>query len=548
MSVFTITILSEGKKVDAPYVLKAVDVFQEVNRLPHARLVFVDGNPALQEFKLSNTDFFIPGKEIEIKIRYEEDANSENTIFKGIITKQAVEADVYASSLELELKDKAVKMTTLPQNKVYVAQEESDIFRQLIEGNGLNAGDITANTGELEEIVQYHVCDWDFLLTRADISGLWVVCSDGTISVVDPSTIQTANAQHRFSHGIDNILSFHLEIDAEQQLTQVSSTAWDLAENNLTPASQANNFELGLGNLKANELASAVGGTEWQLQSIIPLTGAELQAWANAKLRKSRFAMMKGTLTVKGIPNINLLEVIEIAGVSDRFNGNTIISGIRHRITEDGWFTDVQFGMSAEWYADRIKDMNTTSSNLLPAIQGIHIGVVDAFEADPNELFRLRVQIPAFGADAPSIWARLLSLEAGNGRGFFFRPEVGDEVVVGFLDNDSRQAIVLGSLFGSKQLPPVPNEEITEDNFIKGFFSREGIQIKMDDEKKALHFITSENQSITLDEDAQSIEIKDVNENSILMDADGITIRSAKNIVIEASDNVEIKGSKVDVK
>ena len=55
------------------------------------------------------------------------------------------------------------------------------------------------------------------------------------------------------------------------------------------------------------------------------------------------------------------------------------------------------------------------------------------FKDDPDKEFRVEVKIPAVTPRDGTLWARLCSPDAGKGRGFFFRPEVGDEVVVGFL-------------------------------------------------------------------------------------------------------------------
>ena len=49
-------------------------------------------------------------------------------------------------------------------------------------------------------------------------------------------------------------------------------------------------------------------------------------------------------------------------------------------------------------------------------------------------------------------------------------------------------------------------------------------------------------------DDSEMVEISDQHGNSITMDKNGIALKSAKDLVIEASGNVEIKGSKVDVK
>jgi type VI secretion system secreted protein VgrG len=50
-------------------------------------------------------------------------------------------------------------------------------------------------------------------------------------------------------------------------------------------------------------------------------------------------------------------------------------------------------------------------------------------------------------------WIRVLSSHAGNGRGFYFMPEVGDEVLICFADNDPDQPYVAGSLYHGKAKP-----------------------------------------------------------------------------------------------
>jgi phage gp45-like len=51
-----------------------------------------------------------------------------------------------------------------------------------------------------------------------------------------------------------------------------------------------------------------------------------------------------------------------------------------------------------------------------------------------------------------------------------------------------------------------------------------------------------------LDDDAEKVEVVDQHGNKITMSKDGIVIKSAKDVKIDANGNVEIKGTKVDVK
>lgn len=80
-------ILVEGEELSRSYHVMNVAVEKEVNRIPTAKIVLLDGDPAAQDFELSNQDLFVPGKEIEIKAGYH---SEEDTVFKGIVIKHSL--------------------------------------------------------------------------------------------------------------------------------------------------------------------------------------------------------------------------------------------------------------------------------------------------------------------------------------------------------------------------------------------------------------------------------------------------------------------------
>src|SRR3954469_18659740 len=86
-TVVSSTILSGGTAVSTAYHVLSVVVSKEVNRIPSAQIVMVDGDVASQTFEISNTPDFEPGKEIEIKLGYQ---SSEETVFKGIVVKHSI--------------------------------------------------------------------------------------------------------------------------------------------------------------------------------------------------------------------------------------------------------------------------------------------------------------------------------------------------------------------------------------------------------------------------------------------------------------------------
>ena len=169
-----------------------------------------------------------------------------------------------------------------------------------------------------------------------------------------------------------------------------------------------------------------------------------------------------------------------------------------------------------------------------------------AFEADPDAAYRVKVILPGVDEKAGAVWARLAAPDAGPERGWFFRPEPDDEVVVGFLNDDPRQPVILGALYSAAQAPSLV---VDEANLEKGIVTRQGTTIGFIDDEKASVFIeTPAANKILLSDDQEMVQLSDQHGNVITLNADGVTIKSAKDVIIDASGNVEIKGAKVDVK
>jgi uncharacterized protein involved in type VI secretion and phage assembly len=76
---------------------------------------------------------------------------------------------------------------------------------------------------------------------------------------------------------------------------------------------------------------------------------------------------------------------------------------------------------------------------------------------DPEGLSRVQIRLLYYDGndtqDGP-VWARVAVPFAGADRGAFFIPDVGDEVLVTFLNGDPRFPIVLGGLWNGAQQPP----------------------------------------------------------------------------------------------
>jgi uncharacterized protein involved in type VI secretion and phage assembly len=197
---------------------------------------------------------------------------------------------------------------------------------------------------------------------------------------------------------------------------------------------------------------------------------------------------------------------------------------------------------------------------------GIVIGLVSDLEDEEN-LGRVKVTYPHL-EDQESYWARLATPMAGAGRGTFFRPEKGDEVLVGFEHGDPRRPYILGSLWSQVDQPPEglgPNAE----NNVRLIHSRSGHKIKLDDTqgKEKIEILSKGGHQVRLDDTSgsQKIEVIATGGQKVIIDTTGdqiqivcstgkvkvealsVDVQATSSITLESKGTMSLKGTSVSV-
>ena len=536
-NIVTYEIKVQAKSVDSSYQLLSISVAKEANRIPTAKLVLRDGEAALETFEISEKPDFEPGNKIEIFAGYDSD---NKPLFKGIIIKHSLKIrENGQSEIHIECKDQTIRMTVGRHSRYFPAgQTDKQIMDSLIDlYRGIDK-EVEATTPTHKELVQYHCSDWDFLLSRADINGKLVLVDDGKITVKAPTT--SGSEEVSVLYGA-TILEFEGEMDARNQWSKVASRSWDFAGQSLATAETSSgptSFQEH-GNLSGATLAQTIGLNQYELLHSGEIPQPELQAWTDAAMIKSRLAKIRGRVKVNvGIPTIKPGKLIKLDGLGRRFNGKAYITGIRHIIGEGKWDVHIQFGLSPDWFAHRENIPDFPAGGHLPPIVGLQIGKVVKLENDPDGEHRIQVKIPVLDNEAEGIWARIACLDAGNERGTFFRPEIDDEVVLGFLQQDPRDPIVLGMLNSSNKPAPLVAQDVNHE---KGIFTRSKMEIRFNDDTKTITIKTPAGNMITVDEAEKAITIVDQNKNKIEMNPDGINVNSPKKIQVEAGTDMNLK-------
>jgi phage protein D len=339
-----------------------------------------------------------------------------------------------------------------------------------------------------EALVQYDCSDWDFVLARANAMGLLVNVDGDTVSVQPPRV--DAAAALTLTWGVD-LIYFDVGIDA-----------------GLPQARQ------------------------------VPDEGA------NAVQVKLAPAHLRGRASFQGSALARPGASIELAGLGSRFGGNVLLSSVEHELEDGDWITRAEFG--------RDTTQQVLQPGLLPGVGGLQIGVVLQLDGDPQGEHRILVRLPACQAATEGLWARLAHLHASSGFGSFFMPEVGDEVLLGHLDQDPGRPVVLGSLYSSSRTPPYP---LTAGNNIKAVVTRSRHRIEFNDADRLITVTTPARNQLVFSDQDRAIEIRDQSGNVIRLSEGGIALDSPHDITLVAQGGIKLDAvgeisvcSKADVK
>ena len=533
----TFTIKINGTSIPSELNVLSVHINKAVNRIAIANITILDGEANTGKFDASSSSTFIPGAKISIECGYD---SKNEIVFQGIITSQSIRIDeIVGSALEVECRDEAIKMIVGRKSLTFSKQKDSDIISSMIGTySGLTAK-VTATTTNWPEQVQYYVSDWDYIMARAESNGMLITTLNGTVTVAPPDANTTSVLNVSYGNGL---MQFNAAMNAITQLNTVKANTWDY-KNQAIASMQSTNNVAGPGNISSKKLSEVVGLADYQIQTTAPLENADLTNWAKAQLIKSEYSKIQGEAKFQGTNLVNPGNYITLAGIGDRFNGDHFISSVTHDLSEGNWITEISIGLSPLWFTEEPDVMAPSAAGLLPGARGIFNGTVKKIDSDPDSQYRILVTVPLFDTNGEGIWARLSNFYSTNGAGVFFLPEVGDEVIIGFLNEDPRYPVILGSVYSSSKLKPYEGLTPNEKNSIKAIVSKSKIAIEFDDENVVWTLSTPNKNTIIVSDKDKQITIKDQNDNSVIMSSSGITIKSAKDINIEATQNVNIKGN-----
>jgi uncharacterized protein involved in type VI secretion and phage assembly len=555
-----------------------------------------------EKLKYADSDTFKPGAEVKVELEtddiQDEPRAVKATLMIGEVTAiEPVFSTAGRPTLRVRGYDRSHRLTRGKKTRTYgdanptgqgitdeqiintIVQETDQITGKAVDTSGFSSVKYCY-------VLQYNQTDLEFLWSRARLLGYQVYVEDKKLYFQKADAHRGAQSDKpaalRWGH---NLRSFEPRLTLMHQVDQAMVKGWDPAAKqsiegiNKTDTSKTIPV-VGLSK-KGSALAKEVfGGTADEVvvdHPILSIDQAKAMAAARFAEAESEFIQADGACR-EGDPRLIAGRVVTIEGVGERFSGDYYVTEARHVYARGAY--EVTFSVTGRTPNTLSYLLHGDNGRGQDRIDGVVAAKVTNLE-DPENLGRVQVMFPWLpkykDADLSSNWARIATPMGGKERGFFFLPEIDDEVLVAFEHGDVNYPYIVGTLWNNTDKPPAGTKETVLASDKKKvdqrvLCSRSGHLIILDDtegeeqvyvQSKSGHVIIlndkSGSESITItDKTAKNKMMIDSAKNSMTIEVGGdftvtakgkITLDSTGDMALASKANAKLEAmTNVDVK
>ncbi len=193
--------------------------------------------------------------------------------------------------------------------------------------------------------------------------------------------------------------------------------------------------------------------------------------------------------------------------------------------------------MPAEWIE------NVARADGAPGMQMLGVAVAEVIDnLDTTSLGRVQLRLPWLPGVEP--WARVAAASAGPGRGAYFIPQIGEEVLVAFQHGDVRDPYIVGTLWNAQDRPP--SKTPLDPQTRRVIRTPVGHQIELDDQEQTVTVETSTGQKLTLTPDKIEMTTTDGTASVVLETTGSVSVSADVKIELKApsitlNGDVEVK-------
>ena len=489
-------------------------------------------------FGIIDQDFFGVGKEVEILVGREQTPES---VVKGEITATEMEADGNGPPrLSVRGYDRGHRLHRGRKSRSFQNMTDSDIARKIAGEVSLSA-EVDSTSTTYDYLLQYNQTNWEFLQQRAARVGYELFVDDRKLHFRKPRNGQDQGPSLTYGK---ELIFFRVKISSAFQVDEVTVQAWDPKAKQAIVGSSTNGKmapKTGISQSGGSLANSSFGSAKHYIVDRPVTSQSEANDIAKAVYDELDGGFIEAEGSCVGDPRIKPGATLELKGLGQRLSGKYYVTSVTHEMSMvSSYITHfVVSGRRSNSLLEMLRPKNGDGQTL----PNVVIGVVTN-NTDPDNLGRVKVKFPWLSSDDESWWARIASPMAGTERGFYFLPEVDDEVLVSFEHGDVTRPFIIGALWNGKDKPPKGNSDVVgsskvNERLIK---TRAGHVISLDDTQG------SEKISIT-DKTGKNLVMIESSSNKITIQADGdvnvqakgkVNVKSQQETTVDAAGDVKV--------
>lgn len=462
-------------------------------------------------------------------------------IFSGEIT--AIETDFSYQGTRTTIRgyETCHRLQAGNKARTFVNSTYSDIFRKVCSEASVNVGSVSTSRPVHRWVAQNDVSNWELIQAMADELGYLVTTDEaGKLSFSTPSPSGEPLEMMRGK----NLIRARIGLSGSQQVPSVTVNTWD-----------EQSKQVQLGNYTASTSGPVTGWGPATLAGSLGSPGRAEMVLAQMDQESAQgLATSIGQLIGETVGEIEALGFgepqlraggqVKMSGFGTSFDGTYRVSSVRHEFDWDGFRTSFTCSGRHDRSLLGLTRGNKGAEGFQAA--GVAIGIVTDNDDNEKALNRVKVKIPALDDTFVTDWVPVVQAGAGENRGAVFLPEVNDQVLVAFEQDDIRRPVVIGGMHNGTDKPMINGEELVKSGKVlqRAIVSSTGHTFALVDEqgKEKISLTTGDNDyTLVLDQGQKQITVTSSGKVTI-SGTDEVTISGKQNVTVKADSNVTLQG------
>jgi type VI secretion system secreted protein VgrG len=479
-----------------------------------------------------NTSKNMIGSAISIKIKSV--GKQGDLRFSGVVTQiESARHSGHAGDIIIAGYSPTVLLDNGPHCKTWEKKAVKNIAQDVLKPfpQNLLQPKINPAYGEtLSYTVQYKETAWQFLSRISATYGEWLYYDGQKLIMGAPQGNKV-----KLLYGSD-LHDFNMALHVRPASFQMM--AYDYMNNEVydgSPAgiaAKAGLNDLGKHTLQKSEQFYATKPKQWHNQFLTNKKQLDDFVNTRAAMQSSKMVRFNGK---SGEPSLQLGGCASIDGKnvfdqSDESFGDYTIISISHHCDGQGNYTNDFVAIPSSVKMPPVNEYTEPRCETQSAV------VTDNY--DPKGLGRVRVRFHWMTETEKSPWLRVTSPHSGDGKGMFFMPETGEEVIVSFEGDSPVKPYIVGTVYHGKAKTDFSNS----GNDVKQLQTRSGNMIVLNDKEGSVHVADAKGNDMKIDGSgninvtASDSIVLTCGSSKIEMKKDGTINITGKQITINADD------------